>query len=111
MHAFSMEDRLFYTLPLLAESLHATPDFPRPTSYAQLCGWLARKFSAETHHAQTLGWLVGFRQRNWGLWAYVDAFLDLMWMLPDLSSRTARSIFVSGVRPSVRLHLLNIPHV
>ena len=44
MHAFSMEDRLFYTLPLLAESLHATPDFPRPTSYAQLCGWLARGF-------------------------------------------------------------------
>jgi len=43
--------------------------------------------------------------------AYLDEFLVLKAKLPDLSSREARSIFVSGLSPSVRAHVLGVPNV
>ena len=55
--------------------------------------------------------LVGLRQLEGELEAYLDAFLALKAKLPALSSREARSIFVSGLAPLARAHLFGVSNV
>ena len=54
---------------------------------------------------------MGLSQLYGDLKARLDEFSALKEQLPDLSSREARSIFVSGLAPSVRALVLGVPNV
>ena len=73
-HGLSMEERLLYTIPLLAESVLRTAECLHPVSYAQLCCMLTQRFSVETNPSHILHASVGLSQLQGELEAYLDAF-------------------------------------
>ena len=86
---------------------------PHPISYAQFCARLIKRFSSTPppHSFPILPALVGLSQLDGDLKAYLDEFSALKEQLPYFSSREARSIFVNGLAPSVRAHVLGVPNV
>ena len=84
---------------------------PLPISYTQLCDRLIQRFSPAPTSFPILQALVRLSQLDGDLKAYLYEFFVLKAKLPDLSSREARSIFVSGLSPSVRTHVLGVPNV
>ena len=77
----------------------------------QLCDRLILQFSTAPTSFPILPALVRLNQLDGDLKVYLDGFLVLKAKPPDLSSREARSIFVSGLSPSVRAHVLRVPNV
>ena len=78
-----------------------------PTSYTQLCEMLIRRFSPEHDRFHKYSQLLALRHGPWGLDEYMKTFLELQTQIPDMSALDTLDIYLGGLDPTVRIHLLD----
>ena len=78
-----------------------------PTSYTQLCEMLIRRFPTQHYRFYIFSQLVALRQGPGGLDEYMMNFLELQTQVHDMSALDTLDIYLGGLVPTVRIHLLD----
>ena len=107
----TLEARFLHTIHLLAKSALNIYECSHPRSYTQLCEMLIRRFSTQHDRFYKLSQLPALLQGPWGLDEYIITFLELQTQIPDMSASDTLDIYLGGLEPTVRDHLLDTQHV
>ena len=105
------EKRFLHTIPLLAKSALKVYEYSHPTSYPQLCDMLTQRFSDKHYRFYKFPQMLALRQWPRGLDEYMENFFVLQTQVPDMSPLDALDIYLGGLEPTVRIHLLGSQHV
>ena len=105
------EERFLHTFHLLAKYVLKSYEYSHPTSYPQLCNMLTQRFSDKHDCFHQFSRLVALRQGPGGLDEYMEKFLELQTQVPDMSALDVLDIYLGGLDPMVRIHLLVSQHV
>ena len=107
----SLDESFRYTLPLVDGPALKLYEYAHPQSFAALSEQVIARFCDKHDCFHKFQELIALHQRGSDLDGYMDRFMDLFAQVRNMSAQESLAVYLGGVEPSVRVHLLGAAHV